>query len=416
MHVLGLKQVDPEARGGALAAAPVRDDGVGDRLWPVRPRRAPPPAARAPFGGRRAGLARVEFERTRSRGQTPRPQMKLVIQIPCYNEADTLPGVLADLPRAIPGVDSDRDPGHRRRFERRHRRASRARTASRASYATAATAGSRSTFLTGLEAALEMGADIIVNTDGDHQYPGASIPELVAPIVRARGRPRDRRPADASTTRKVSPQKRLFYNLGNFVVRSATGVSVHDAPSGFRAMSREFAMSVYLTNPFSYTLETIFAAAEHRHPIREVAIRSNPVDAPESLVHAAWSSTCGARPASSCRATPCTIRCARSAGCRLPFLVLGVGARLALRLLLPARTRLQRPHPVADPGLDLDRRRRADPDLRHARLAGARQPLVAARHAHARAPPRAAGRRAQAYAGRRPTASATSSGTRGRER
>src|SRR6185312_8202162 len=109
------------------------------------------------------------------------------------------------------------------------------------------------TFLTGLEIALEMGADVIVNTDGDHQYPGASIKDLVAPIV-ARNADLvigDRKPvADA----RVSLHKKLFYRLGSFVVRSTSGVDVHDAPSGFRAMSREFAMSIYLTNPFSYTI------------------------------------------------------------------------------------------------------------------------------------------------------------------
>jgi hypothetical protein len=129
-------------------------------------------------------------------------------------------------------------------------------------------------FLTGLETALDMGADIILNTDGDHQYPGSSIADLIAPIAagdadlvigdrQTRGDPR------------VPARKKWFYRLGNFVVRTATGVSVHDAPSGFRAMSRDFAMSVYLTNPFSYTLETIFSAAENRQPIREVRVATN---------------------------------------------------------------------------------------------------------------------------------------------
>jgi hypothetical protein len=132
------------------------------------------------------------------------------------------------------------------------------------------------TFLTGLEVALEMGADVIVNTDGDHQYPGGSIGELVAPVVSQQADLviGDRRPLQDP---RVSATKKLFYWLGSFVVRSTSGVSVHDAPSGFRAMSREFAMSVHLTNPFSYTLETIFAAAEQRYAIREVDIRSNPV-------------------------------------------------------------------------------------------------------------------------------------------
>ena len=201
--------------------------------------------------------------------------MKLVIQIPCFNEAQTLPAVLADLPRELAGIDSietlviddgssDDTSGVARRLGVtrvvRHR----------------GNRGLARTFLTGLEVALEMGADVIVNTDGDHQYPGSSIAPLVEPIIARQADLviGDRKPMlDA----RVPLTKKLFYRLGSFVVRSTSGVDVHDAPSGFRAMSREFAMSIYLTNPFSYTLETIFAAAEQRYPIREVEIRSNPV-------------------------------------------------------------------------------------------------------------------------------------------
>lgn len=207
--------------------------------------------------------------------------MKLVVQIPCYNEAETLPSVLADIPSSIPGIDVIEvlviDDGSRDATSE----VARAHGATRV-VRHRGNRGLAQTFVTGLEAALEMGADIIVNTDGDHQYPGSSIPDLVAPII---AREADLVIGDRQTQTddKVSAKKRLFYNLGNFVVRTATGVSVHDAPSGFRAMSREFAMRVHLTNPFSYTLETIFAAAEHRHPIREVPIRSNPVTRPSRL-------------------------------------------------------------------------------------------------------------------------------------
>jgi len=207
--------------------------------------------------------------------------MKLVIQIPCYNEEQTLPSVLADIPASIDGIDEIVvlviDDGSRDRTSEiarahgahvvRHR----------------GNRGLATTFLTGLETALELGADVIVNTDGDHQYPGQSIPDLVRPILAGEA---DLVIGDRQTQTdpKVKAHKRMFYNVGNIVVRTATGVSVHDAPSGFRAMSREFAMRVYLTNPFSYTIETIFAAAENRLPIREVPIATNAVTRPSRLV------------------------------------------------------------------------------------------------------------------------------------
>lgn len=207
--------------------------------------------------------------------------MKLIIQIPCYNEAETLPSVLADIPRAIEGIDEievlvidDGSKDGTAEIARRHG----------ATYVVRhrGNRGLASTFLTGLETALELGADVIVNTDGDHQYPGASIPDLVRPIVAGEA---DLVIGDRQThlDPKVKTQKRFFYGIGNFVVRTATGVSVHDAPSGFRAMSRELALRVFLTNPFSYTIETIFMAGEQRQPVREVPIASNAATRPSRL-------------------------------------------------------------------------------------------------------------------------------------
>ena len=200
--------------------------------------------------------------------------MKLVIQIPGYNEAETLPTVLADLPRHLPGVDVIEtlviDDGSKDGTAEVARALGVTRVVRNRG-----NRGLAATFLHGLEAALEMGADVIVNTDGDHQYPGTMIPALVAPVVAGEA---ELVIGDRQTARdaKVPAKKKFFYDIGNFVVRAVTGVSVHDAPSGFRAMSREFALGVYLTNPFSYTIETIFSAAESRQTIREVPIESNP--------------------------------------------------------------------------------------------------------------------------------------------
>lgn len=211
--------------------------------------------------------------------------MKLIIQIPCYNEEQTLPRVLQELPRAVRGmhevvflVVDDGSTDRTAAVARQHGALVVQHRGNR---------GLSQAFVTGVETALELGADIIVNTDGDHQYPGHAIEDLVAPIAAGEA---DLVIGDRNTRNdpKVSRGKRMFYDVGNFVVRTATGVAVHDAPSGFRAMSRQFALGVYLTNPFSYTLETIFTAAEQRYPIREVNIVSNPKTRDSRLFTGLW--------------------------------------------------------------------------------------------------------------------------------
>jgi glycosyltransferase involved in cell wall biosynthesis len=207
--------------------------------------------------------------------------MKLVIQIPCFNEAETLPAVLADLPREVPGFDAVEvlviDDGSRdgtAEVARTHGADHVVRHHGNRGLAAA--------FLTGLETALSLGADVIVNTDGDHQYPGEAIPDLVRPIVRGDAELvlGDRRPATDSRTPKL---KKLLYRVGRVGVRMVTGMDVNDAPSGFRAMSRRFATHIYLTNPFSYTMETLFQAAASRARVYEIPIRANNKTRPSRL-------------------------------------------------------------------------------------------------------------------------------------
>jgi len=196
--------------------------------------------------------------------------MKVVVQIPCFNEAETLPGVLAEIPREIAGVSevlvlviddgssdgtSEVARAHGADLVVRHPQ----------------NRGLAATFSTGLREALKLGADIIVNTDGDHQYPGSSIGDLVSPIMEGRADIviGNRSPA---IDPKVPTIKRMMYRVGNFVVRRVTGMQVHDAPSGFRAMSRDFAKHIHLTIAFSYTLETLFTAADRRCTLEESPI------------------------------------------------------------------------------------------------------------------------------------------------
>ena len=150
--------------------------------------------------------------------------MKLVIQIPCFNEATTLPQVLADLPSQLPGIDHIEtlvvDDGSTDGTADVARRAGVTRVVSHHG-----NRGLARTFLTGLEVALEMGADVIVNTDGDHQYPGGSIGDLIAPVVAQQADLviGDRRPLRDP---RVSPTKKLFYWIGSFVVRSTSHAAV----------------------------------------------------------------------------------------------------------------------------------------------------------------------------------------------
>lgn len=200
--------------------------------------------------------------------------MKLFIQIPCLNEETTLPLVLKDIPKKIPGITSidivvindgstDKTVEVARSLGVQHFVQHRGRK------------GLAQAFRDGINYALEHGADIIVNTDGDNQYPGCYIADLVKPIVEGRV---DIVIADrqVQTIAHFSPFKKLMQRFGSWVVNQAAGTDVPDAPSGFRAYSREAAIRINVVTKFSYTMETIIQAGNKRLSIESVPITVNP--------------------------------------------------------------------------------------------------------------------------------------------
>ena len=212
--------------------------------------------------------------------------MKLIIQIPCYNEAETLPLALADLPRAIPGVDCIEtlviDDG------------SRDGTAEVAA-AHGAThvvrhpqnLGLARAFQSGIDACLRLGADVIVHTDADNQYPGRYIPDLVAPVLAGRA---DMVIGDRQVQGVVhfSPLKERRLALGSWMVRNVSGTEVPDAVSGFRAYSREAALHFTILTRYSYTLETIIQAGKLGLGVISVPITTNPPTRPSRLQRSMW--------------------------------------------------------------------------------------------------------------------------------
>ena len=200
--------------------------------------------------------------------------MKLIIQIPCYNEAETLELALNDLPRQIDGVDEieyliindgssddteqvaiDWGVNYIVHFKRN--------------------LGLAKGFLAGIDLALRHGADIIVNTDADNQYSGADIEKLIQPILK---READivigERPIDE--IQEFSWVKKKLQHFGSWVVRMASKTDIPDAPSGFRAYSRKAAMRVNVHNEYTYTLETIVQAGRNKMAITSVPVRTNP--------------------------------------------------------------------------------------------------------------------------------------------
>jgi glycosyltransferase involved in cell wall biosynthesis len=199
---------------------------------------------------------------------------KLIIQIPCLNEAATLPATLADLPRAIPGIDVIEtlviDDGSRDGTADVAR-------ACGVDHVVRLTRnkGLAAAFTAGIDASLKCGADVIVNTDADNQYSGQEIPKLIAPLLRGEADIviGDRNIAELET---MSWRKRQLQRLGSWVVRQVSNTSVPDTTSGFRAYTREAALRMTIVSEFSYTLESIIQAGKKRMAIAHVPVQTNP--------------------------------------------------------------------------------------------------------------------------------------------
>lgn len=222
------------------------------------------------------------IEHPKSTPARTRRRMKLVIQIPCFNESETLAIALAELPQEVPGFDTVEwliiDDGSTDKTAEvalqngvhhvvRH----------------PVNRGLAVGFMSGLDACLRLGADVIVNTDADNQYCGADIPKLTAPILAHEAdivigaRPIDK-------TEHFSWIKKKLQRLGSWAVRMASKTDVADAPSGFRAMSREAAIRLNVFNAYTYTLETIIQAGQSNLTIVSVPIRTNGDLRPSRLV------------------------------------------------------------------------------------------------------------------------------------
>lgn len=212
--------------------------------------------------------------------------MKLIIQIPCFNEAATLTQALADLPRSIPGIDCIEtlviDDGSRDETIAVARAAGVTHVVSHHR-----NLGLAKAFQTGIDTCLSLGADVIVHTDADHQYPGRYIPDLVAPVLAGRADIviGDRQ---VQTIDHFSPLKKRLLALGSWMVRNVSGVDVTDPVSGFRAYSREAALHFNTLTRYSYTLETIIQAGKLGLAIESVAVETNPPTRPSRLQKSMW--------------------------------------------------------------------------------------------------------------------------------
>src|SRR5215210_2960251 len=207
--------------------------------------------------------------------------MKLIIQIPCFNEEEQLPATLADLPRELPGIDEVEwlvvDDGSTDRtieVARRHGVDHIVRLTNNKGLA----AG----FQAGLDACLKLGADIVVNTDADNQYDGRDIGKLIEPVLAGRADMviGDR---DVANHPEFGPLKKRLQHLGSAVVRRASSTDIPDTTSGFRAYNREAALQLQVVGKYTYTLESIIQAGRQLVALDHVPIRARQVDRPSRL-------------------------------------------------------------------------------------------------------------------------------------
>jgi glycosyltransferase involved in cell wall biosynthesis len=211
---------------------------------------------------------------------------KLIIQVPCLNEEAQLPQMLADLPRSVPGVDvvewlviDDGSGDRTAEVARAHGVDHIVRLPRHQGLATA--------FQAGLDAALKLGADVVVNTDADNQYAGSDIPALIAPIIEGRADLviGDR---DVLSTEHFSATKKRLQRIGGWVVRRASGTDVPDVTSGFRAYNREAALGLVVLSRYTYTLESLIQAGKGAVSIAHVRVTHNPATRPSRLMPSMW--------------------------------------------------------------------------------------------------------------------------------